>query len=222
MPIHKIIQRIKSKYRDGEHYACDVYGGSNPFSIVHSFHFHFASCKRQKETANLLLWKVWILVCLWVVCALEIGLYQLSYWGSSAGWAESLTHRARQSTLCSREGSTNWATTEAAQLAGLNHSHTEQDRALCVLERALPTELLRQLSWLGSHTVKVQYIVYIPVERLCSHRILQGRYPTPWNHTHTHRTPWYVLDPIQYSALRKKRRKRWRKKNTKEKNKIDQ
>ena len=26
--------------------------------------------------------------------------------GSSAGWAESLTHRARQSTLCSREGFT--------------------------------------------------------------------------------------------------------------------
>ena len=42
--------------------------------------------------------------------------------------------------------------TEAAQLAGPNHSHTEQDRALCVLERALPTELLRQLSWLGRIT----------------------------------------------------------------------
>ena len=47
-----------------------------------------------------------------------------------------------------------YCATEAAQLAGSNHSHTEQDRALCVLERALPTELLRQLSWLGiiSHT----------------------------------------------------------------------
>ena len=33
-----------------------------------------------------------------------------------------------------------------------NHSHTEQDRALCVLERALPAELLRQLSWLGRIT----------------------------------------------------------------------
>ena len=40
----------------------------------------------------------------------------------------------------------------AAQLAGPNHSHTEQDRPLCVLERALPTELLRQLSWLDRIT----------------------------------------------------------------------
>ena len=32
------------------------------------------------------------------------------------------------------------------------NSHTEQGRALCVLERALPTELLRQLSWLGRIT----------------------------------------------------------------------
>ena len=41
---------------------------------------------------------------------------------------------------------------DTAQLAGPNHSHTEQGRALCVLERALPTELLRQLSWLGRIT----------------------------------------------------------------------
>ena len=41
-------------------------------------------------------------------------------------WLAGLNHsyRARQSTLCSREGSTNWAT-EAAQLAGLNHSYKE-------------------------------------------------------------------------------------------------
>ena len=31
-------------------------------------------------------------------------------------------------------------------------THTEQGRALCVLERTLPTELLRQLSWLGRIT----------------------------------------------------------------------
>ena len=31
-------------------------------------------------------------------------------------------------------------------------THTEQGRALCVLERTLPTELLRQLSWLGQIT----------------------------------------------------------------------
>ena len=42
--------------------------------------------------------------------------------------------------------------TSRPQLAGPNHSHTEQDRTLCVLERALPTELLRQISWLGRIT----------------------------------------------------------------------
>ena len=42
--------------------------------------------------------------------------------------------------------------TELLRQAGPNHSHTEQYRALCVLERALPTELLRQLSWLGRIT----------------------------------------------------------------------
>ena len=46
----------------------------------------------------------------------------------------------------------NRITPDSAQLAGLNHSHTEQGKALCVLERALPTELLRQLSWLGRIT----------------------------------------------------------------------
>ena len=34
------------------------------------------------------------------------------------------------------------------ELAGLNHSHTHRARQ-STLERAPPTELLRQLSWLG-------------------------------------------------------------------------
>ena len=80
-------------------------------------------------------------------------------------WLGWITHtQSKAEALCVLERAlyTNWAT-EAAQLAGPNHSHTEQDRALCVLERALPTELLRQLSWLGriTHTQsKTEHFVF--------------------------------------------------------------
>ena len=70
---------------------------------------------------------------------------------------------AKQSTLCSREDSTNTAT-EAAQLAGLNHSY----RALCVLEKTLPTQLLRQLPITHRATeakiIPVLDPKYLPVE----------------------------------------------------------
>ena len=44
-------------------------------------------------------------------------------------------------------------------------THTEQGRVLCVLERTLPTELLRQLSWLGRITHTEQARALCVLER---------------------------------------------------------
>ena len=59
--------------------------------------------------------------------------------------------------------------TYIAARAGLNHSY----RALCVLERALPTELLRQLSWLGRITHTEQGRALCVLERALPTELLR-------------------------------------------------
>ena len=76
-----------------------------------------------------------------IITLREGSMYQPSYQGSSS-WLGRITQGRA---LCVQRAL-------PKQLAGSNYSHAEQDRALCVLERALPTELLRQLSWLGRIT----------------------------------------------------------------------